>query len=114
VLPNVSGTVANTAELHEDFSRIATVTDVTIVLTAVPTLPQWALIALTVPRPGRRRGAAPADAIDLPGHPRAITPRGPSRPVRPFSVGRCGCRKGASVLGAVESRVVSFYFSPRA
>jgi hypothetical protein len=47
VLPNVSGTVANTAELHEDFSRIATVTDVTIVLAGVPTLPQWALIALT-------------------------------------------------------------------
>jgi hypothetical protein len=48
VLPNVAGTLENTAELHEDFSRIATVTDVTIVLAALPTLPQWALIVLIV------------------------------------------------------------------
>jgi hypothetical protein len=45
VLPTASGTVTNTVELSPS---LATGSDVTIVLAAVPTLPQWALIALTV------------------------------------------------------------------
>jgi hypothetical protein len=48
VLPNVGGTLANTARLPGELGDdLATTTDVTIVMAAVPTLPQWALIALT-------------------------------------------------------------------
>jgi uncharacterized repeat protein (TIGR01451 family) len=50
VLPDVSGTVTNTAIVvggGELITTHASASDVTLVLAGVPTLPQWALIALT-------------------------------------------------------------------
>jgi flagellar biosynthesis component FlhA len=50
VIPQVGRTVANTAVL-ENLSLLSPVlaasTDVTIIVAAVPTLPEWAMIALT-------------------------------------------------------------------
>jgi hypothetical protein len=50
VIPTVSGTWTHTAGLSNVFDviTIPTASDPTIVVAAVPTLPQWAMIALTV------------------------------------------------------------------
>jgi uncharacterized repeat protein (TIGR01451 family) len=51
VVPNVSGTVTNTANVAgggETNTTNDSASDVTLVIAAVPTLPEWALIALTV------------------------------------------------------------------
>jgi hypothetical protein len=51
VRPTISGTVTNTARafysIPPDGTGVAASSDVTIVVAAVPTLPQWAMIALT-------------------------------------------------------------------
>jgi hypothetical protein len=49
MLPTVSGTWTNTVELSDAHTPpLPTASDVTIVVAAVPTLPEWALIGLTV------------------------------------------------------------------
>jgi hypothetical protein len=49
VLPTVSGTWTNTVELSDEYTPpYPTASDPTIVVAAVPTLPQWAIIVLCV------------------------------------------------------------------
>ncbi len=48
VVPRVAGTITNTIELGGGGGTNSTITDLTIVVAAVPTLPQWAIIVLSV------------------------------------------------------------------
>jgi hypothetical protein len=47
VVPQFAGTITNTLEVFGGGGIGSSITDLTIVVAAVPTLPQWALIALT-------------------------------------------------------------------
>jgi hypothetical protein len=48
VVPFFAGTITNTLEVSGGGGTFSSSTDLTIVVAGVPTLPEWALIALTV------------------------------------------------------------------
>jgi hypothetical protein len=47
VVPRFAGTITNTVEVYGGGGTGSSITDLTIVVAAVPTLPEWAMIALT-------------------------------------------------------------------